>query len=66
MTVKTVKQLKQRLDAERRKIASSRDALRVLIEDAEELCEDADYAEADLTEAKRLIESAAEHLSRTV
>ena len=66
MTVKTVKQLKQRLEAERRKIASSRDALRVLIEDAQELCEDADYAEADLTEAKRLIESAVDYLSNTV
>ena len=66
MTVKTVKQLKQRLEAERRKIASSRDALRVLIEDAEELCEDADGAETELTEVKRLLESAAEHLSRTV
>jgi len=66
MTVKTVKQLKQRLEAERRKIASSRDALRVLMDDAEELCEDADDAEDDLIEAKRLIESAADRLSSTV
>jgi hypothetical protein len=56
--------VKNQIVAEQKKIAVSRDRLRVLVEDAEDLLNDLDCADEDITHGVNLLQCAVDTLSR--